>query len=55
VSRFWRIAARAPTSKRRRSIVGRETRIGVGVPVGSDLEYADEITMMKAREGRRDL
>ena len=33
----------------------RVTRIGVGIPVGSDLEYADEITMMKAMEGRRDL
>jgi len=33
----------------------RVTRIGVGIPVGSDLEYADEVTMMKAMEGRRDL
>lgn len=33
----------------------RVTRIGVGIPVGSDLEYADEITMSKAMEGRRDL
>jgi recombination protein RecR len=33
----------------------RVTRIGVGIPVGSDLEYADEITMVKAMEGRRDL
>jgi len=33
----------------------RVTRIGVGIPVGADLEYADEITMMKAMEGRRDL
>jgi recombination protein RecR len=24
----------------------RVTRIGVGIPVGSDLEYADEVTMM---------
>jgi recombination protein RecR len=31
------------------------TRIGVGIPVGSDLEYADEITMLKAMEGRREL
>ncbi len=31
------------------------TRIGVGIPVGSDLEYADEVTMMKAMEGRREL
>ena len=27
----------------------------MGIPVGSDLEYADEVTMMKAMEGRRDL
>ena len=33
----------------------RVTRIGVGIPVGSDLEYADEVTMLKAMEGRRDL
>jgi recombination protein RecR len=31
------------------------TRIAMGVPVGSDLEYADEITMHKAMEGRREL
>ncbi len=31
------------------------TRIAMGVPVGSDLEYADEITMLKAMEGRRDI
>ncbi|HEY2645484.1 MAG TPA: toprim domain-containing protein, partial [Candidatus Acidoferrales bacterium] len=33
----------------------RVTRIGVGIPVGADLEYADEVTMMKAMEGRRDI
>ncbi len=33
----------------------RVSRIGVGIPVGSDLEYADEVTMLKAMEGRRDL
>ncbi len=31
------------------------TRIAMGVPVGSDLEYADEVTMSKALEGRREL
>jgi recombination protein RecR len=31
------------------------TRIAMGVPVGSDLEYADEITMHKAMEGRREV
>ena len=33
----------------------RVTRIGVGIPVGSELDYADEVTMLKAMEGRRDL
>ncbi len=31
------------------------TRIGMGVPVGSDLEYADEVTMTRALEGRREM
>ncbi len=31
------------------------TRIAHGVPVGSDLEYADEITLAKALEGRREM
>jgi recombination protein RecR len=30
------------------------TRIAMGVPVGSDLEWADEVTMSKALEGRRE-
>ena len=33
----------------------RVTRIAHGVPVGSDLEYADEVTLSKAMEGRREL
>jgi len=32
----------------------RVTRIAMGIPVGSDLEWADEVTMAKALEGRRD-
>lgn len=31
------------------------TRIAHGVPVGSDLEYTDEVTLSKAMEGRREL
>jgi recombination protein RecR len=31
------------------------TRIGMGVPVGSELEFADEVTMLKAMEGRREI
>lgn len=30
------------------------TRIAMGIPVGSDLEWADEVTMAKAIEGRRE-
>ena len=33
----------------------RVTRIATGIPVGSDIEYADEVTMQKAIEGRREL
>lgn len=32
----------------------RVTRIAMGIPVGSELDYADEVTIMKALEGRRD-
>jgi recombination protein RecR len=31
------------------------TRIATGVPAGSDIEYADEVTMTRAMEGRREL
>jgi recombination protein RecR len=31
------------------------TRIATGIPAGSDIEYADEVTMSKAMEGRREL
>src|SRR6201993_4963798 len=31
------------------------TRIAMGIPVGSDIEYTDEITMLKSIEGRREL
>jgi len=38
-----------------RSAAVKVTRIATGVPVGSDIEYADEVTMQKAMEGRREL
>ena len=38
----------------RRSSV-RLSRIATGVPAGSDIEYADEVTMTRALEGRRDI
>ena len=31
------------------------TRIAMGIPVGSDIEYTDEVTMLKAMEGRREI
>jgi recombination protein RecR len=31
------------------------TRIATGVPAGSDIEYADEVTMARAMEGRREM
>ena len=33
----------------------RTTRIGLGLPIGSDLEYADDLTLDRALEGRRPL
>ncbi len=31
------------------------SRIGMGIPVGTEIEFADEVTMLKALEGRREL
>jgi recombination protein RecR len=31
------------------------TRLAYGVPVGADLEYADEMTLMRALDGRRQI
>jgi recombination protein RecR len=33
----------------------RTTRIAMGIPVGSDLEFADEVTMLKSLENRREM
>lgn len=33
----------------------RVTRLAYGIPVGSDLEYADEVTLTRALEGRKDI
>ena len=41
------------TALRRLSV--KVTRIATGVPAGSDIEYADEVTMARAMEGRREL
>jgi recombination protein RecR len=38
-----------------RSFSVRITRIATGVPAGSDIEYADEVTMARALEGRREV
>ena len=34
--------------------VGAITRIARGIPVGGDLEYADEVTLVRAMQGRRE-
>src|ERR1700679_383648 len=53
------IAATNPTavylSKLLKPLGIKVTRIAMGVPVGSDLEFADEVTMWKAMEGRREI
>jgi recombination protein RecR len=33
----------------------RVTRIAMGIPVGSDLDYVDEVTMQKSMEGRKEI
>jgi recombination protein RecR len=33
----------------------RVTRIAAGVPIGGDLEYADQVTLARALEGRREM
>ncbi|MGN0672404.1 MAG: recombination protein RecR, partial [Anaerovoracaceae bacterium] len=33
----------------------RVSRIAHGIPVGGDIEYTDEVTLLKALEGRREL
>jgi recombination protein RecR len=33
----------------------RTTRIAMGIPVGSDLDFADEVTMLKSLENRREM
>ena len=42
-------------AQRLRSSGVRITRLAFGLPVGGDLEYADQVTMSKALEGRRDI
>ena len=39
--------------ERLESVVGSVTRIARGLPVGGDLEYADEVTLIRALQGRR--
>jgi recombination protein RecR len=42
-------------AKRLKGTSVRVTRIAFGLPVGGDIEYADEVTMARAMEGRREL
>jgi len=40
---------------KRERLPAKVTRIAMGIPVGSDIEYTDEVTMLKAMEGRREI
>ena len=40
-------------AERLENVVGEVTRIARGIPVGGDLEYADEVTLIRALQGRR--
>ena len=40
-------------AERLESVVGTVSRIARGLPVGGDLEYADEVTLIRAFQGRR--
>ena len=40
-------------AERLESTVGEVSRIARGLPVGGDLEYADEVTLIRALQGRR--
>jgi recombination protein RecR len=42
-------------AERLENVVGSVTRIARGLPVGGDLEYADEVTLIRALQGRRPL
>jgi recombination protein RecR len=42
-------------TKRLKPLTVRVTRIAYGIPVGMDIEFADEVTLVKSIEGRRDL
>jgi recombination protein RecR len=48
-------ATAAYLSKLLKPLGVRVTRIAMGIPVGSDLEFADEVTLMKSFENRREL
>jgi recombination protein RecR len=40
-------------AERLEGVVGSITRIARGIPVGGDLEYADDVTLIRALQGRR--
>ena len=42
-------------TKRLKPMGVKVSRIAYGIPVGMDIEYADEVTLLKSIEGRRDL
>jgi recombination protein RecR len=54
----WLATALHSLTQRNEALQGKTvkiTRIATGVPAGSDIEYADEVTMSRALEGRREL
>ena len=54
----WLATALRNLTQRSEALQGKTvkiTRIATGVPAGSDIEYADEVTMSRAMEGRREL
>jgi recombination protein RecR len=42
-------------SKVLRPLAARVTRLAHGLPIGGDLEYVDEVTLLKSLEGRREM
>ena len=54
----WLATALRSLTQRSEALQGKTvkiTRIATGVPAGSDIEYADEVTMARAMEGRREI
>ena len=55
VARRVQLIAAAPNTFSFDHLGVRTTRLAFGLPIGGDLEYADQVTMAKALEGRREI